>query len=197
MAHHARHLVLRNVPAASSPLRVPTYRRPLPLPLQLLLQHRRPSVAPPRSRTALAPNRGTPTATMSTRPYAPRAGLRRSSERDRAGAHARNQPRAAASGAPAHRYQIQPAINPLRPAYHNVPIPRGAGAPGLHWLEYGDGIVQIGHDERGFAFDNEWPRPHALLQAHRIASRLATAGDYLAFMDDSGYKRYELWLSQG
>jgi formylglycine-generating enzyme required for sulfatase activity len=71
------------------------------------------------------------------------------------------------------------------------------GASGLHWLEYDGGIVPIGHDERGFAFDNEWPRHHALLQPHRIASRLATAGDYLAFMDDGGYQRHELWLSQG
>jgi len=36
-----------------------------------------------------------------------------------------------------------------------------------------------------------------LLRPFRIADRLVTAGEWLAFMDDGGYERPELWLSEG
>lgn len=93
--------------------------------------------------------------------------------------------------------------HPLRPAYTSIArqvSPRTTG------LSAGDrrpvtvfqgGIVRIGHDGNGFAFDNETPAHDFLLAPYRIASRLVTNGDYLDFIADGGYRRPELWLSDG
>jgi ergothioneine biosynthesis protein EgtB len=89
------------------------------------------------------------------------------------------------------------AINPFRPAYHDRVIPRGVATPALSWVEHVGGVVQTGWDAAGFAFDHESPRHDTLLHPHRIASRLVTNGEYLAFIADGGYQRHELWLSQG
>jgi len=96
------------------------------------------------------------------------------------------------------------ASNPLRPAYHqaeagSMAAPRSgaAGAPPLGWIARPEGVVAIGHAGRGFAFDNESPRHRTFAQPFELASRPVTNGEYRAFMDDGGYRRPELWLSDG
>ena len=89
------------------------------------------------------------------------------------------------------------SLNPLRPAYA-VPAPRESGtAPALSWIEFPGGVFSIGHRGGGFAFDNEGPPHDVLLRPFRIASRLVTNGEYLAFMADGGYRRPEFWLYDG
>jgi ergothioneine biosynthesis protein EgtB len=99
-------------------------------------------------------------------------------------------------------------MNPLRPAYAPSAVPiDGAGLPGfaappLSWCERPDGRVEVGAPAPGptgepFAFDNEGPRHAALLRPHALASRLVTCGEFQAFMADGGYRRPELWLSDG
>ena len=94
------------------------------------------------------------------------------------------------------------AFNPLRPAYQ--PAVEGAGKRGEAgrsgppgWLEYDAGIRLIGYDGREFAFDNERPRHRVFLEPFRLADRLVTNGEYLAFIADDGYGRPDLWLSEG
>jgi ergothioneine biosynthesis protein EgtB len=87
--------------------------------------------------------------------------------------------------------------NPLLPAYAEAP-PRALNkAPELQWLEFAGGLVEMGHDGPGFAFDNEGPRHKLWIEPFRLASRMATCGEYLAFIEDGGYRRPELWLSDG
>ena len=87
--------------------------------------------------------------------------------------------------------------NPLRPAYASrAPAPAGAAAP-LAWAPYPAGLREIGHAGAGFAFDNEGPRHRVFVHAFALASRAVTNGEYLAFMQDRGYERPELWLSDG
>jgi ergothioneine biosynthesis protein EgtB len=73
--------------------------------------------------------------------------------------------------------------------------PRPMSATG--WVAHDGGTVEIGHDGNGFAFDNESPRHSVLLYPFAIADRLVTCGEWLEFMDDGGYNRPELWLSDG
>jgi len=87
--------------------------------------------------------------------------------------------------------------NPMRPAYGAKDVPRAAAIRPLRWLEYEGGVLSIGHDGQGFAFDNEGPRHQQLLQPFRLASRLVTNREFLEFMEDGGYQRPELWLSAG
>jgi ergothioneine biosynthesis protein EgtB len=90
------------------------------------------------------------------------------------------------------------SLNPLQPAYHAAPSgAANAIAPPLGWVEFGGGLRQLGHHGAGFAFDNEGPRHKVWIEPFRLATRLVTGGEYLAFIEDGGYRRPELWLSEG
>ncbi|HEX9811139.1 MAG TPA: ergothioneine biosynthesis protein EgtB [Burkholderiales bacterium] len=89
------------------------------------------------------------------------------------------------------------ALNPLRPAYAEIADPPGATAPDTAWIKYSGGVREIGYDGGGFAFDNESPRHRVFLNDFVLASRCVTNGEFLAFMQDRGYERSELWLSDG
>jgi ergothioneine biosynthesis protein EgtB len=67
----------------------------------------------------------------------------------------------------------------------------------LQWREVAGGLHEVGHDGEGFCFDNEGPRHRVHLEDFAIASRAVTVADWLAFMDDGGYQRPDLWLSDG
>src|SRR4029079_8280152 len=49
----------------------------------------------------------------------------------------------------------------------------------------------------GFAFDNEGPRHALLIGDFKLASRPVTNGEYLAFIEDGGYRTAGLWHSDG
>ncbi len=91
------------------------------------------------------------------------------------------------------------SCNPLKPAYAlwREAADFAIEAPSLAWIEFDEGIAEIGHDGRGFAFDNESPRHRQFVNAFSLANRAVTNGEYLAFVDDAGYRRPELWLSEG
>lgn len=91
------------------------------------------------------------------------------------------------------------SCNPLQPAYQRLPSPASPGVPApMQWLEVPGGISAIGHPEgAGFAFDNEGPAHEVLLRPFRLAHRLVTEAEFLAFIQDGGYERPELWLSLG
>ena len=94
--------------------------------------------------------------------------------------------------------------NPLHPAHTEgrsshpsslIPLP-------LTFTSFSGGLTEIGispdpANPQAFAFDNEIPRHPVYLQPFQLANRLVTAREYLAFMDDNGYTRPELWLSEG
>jgi len=90
------------------------------------------------------------------------------------------------------------AQSPLRPAYAEgaEPPPREP-APPLRFAAIEGGVREIGNAGPGFAFDNEGPRHRVWLDPFAIGSRPATCGEWLAFVEDDGYRRPELWLSDG
>jgi ergothioneine biosynthesis protein EgtB len=88
------------------------------------------------------------------------------------------------------------SLNPLEPAC----LP-GAPAPAretpLAWRAHPGGEADIGHDGTGFAFDNEMPRHRQCLAPFELASRPASNAEFLAFVEDGGYRNPAHWLSDG
>jgi ergothioneine biosynthesis protein EgtB len=87
--------------------------------------------------------------------------------------------------------------NPLGPVYRPAPAPAREEAPPLAWRDFPGGLARVGAEGQGFAFDNEGPAHRVLLEPYRLASRPVTCGEYAAFIADGGYRRPELWLSDG
>jgi ergothioneine biosynthesis protein EgtB len=89
-------------------------------------------------------------------------------------------------------------VNPLAPSYRPVAPLGGTGQPRpVGWIEHPGGVVEIGAGAAGFAFDNEYPRHPVLLAPFGLADRPVTCGEWLEFIDDGGYARADLWLSDG
>lgn len=89
------------------------------------------------------------------------------------------------------------SINPRRPVYVFDAVDARPPVP-LTWTDVDPGgIVEIGSPGDEFCYDNEQPRHRVLLEPYRIANRLVTAGEWIEFIDDGGYRRPELWLSDG
>ena len=89
------------------------------------------------------------------------------------------------------------SCNPLWPAYRQLPKSSQRPEPANRWSCHAGGIVEIGHAGQSFAFDNERPRHQVFLQPFEMHDRLVTAGEFLEFINDGGYRRPELWLSLG
>ena len=90
------------------------------------------------------------------------------------------------------------ALNPLRPAYREGGPTRARDELSqLYFLDFDGGPYRVGYEGDGFAFDNESPRHDLLLRPFRLADRLVTNAEWLAFMGDGGYRTPSLWLSDG
>src|SRR6476661_2462038 len=90
------------------------------------------------------------------------------------------------------------AQNPLYPVFRAKKISAGpAKTMPIHFFDFEETIISIGHDGHGFAYDNEGLRHRALVPAFSLASRPVTNGEYIEFIEDNGYTRPELWLSLG
>ncbi|MGD0443687.1 MAG: ergothioneine biosynthesis protein EgtB [Edaphobacter sp.] len=94
--------------------------------------------------------------------------------------------------------------NPLHPAYLEGSAQQKIDsiAPPLDWIDFAPGLTEIGvtldaASTDTFAFDNETPRHPVYLSPYRLATRLVTCAEYLAFIEQNGYSRPELWLSEG
>lgn len=94
------------------------------------------------------------------------------------------------------------SCNPLDPVFASSAAAPVEPPPPRAWWQHPGGLCAIGHDASddkagAFAFDNEGPRHRIWLEPYRIANALVSAGDYIAFIEDGGYRRPELWLSDG
>ncbi len=95
-----------------------------------------------------------------------------------------------------HALSLNPAHPPYAPRWPIAQVRPEAA----RWLDFAGGVVEQGHSallDGAFHFDNEGPRHRALLAPFQLASRPVTYGEFLAFVDDSGYQRPELWLAMG
>ncbi|MEO0403946.1 MAG: SUMF1/EgtB/PvdO family nonheme iron enzyme, partial [Bacteroidota bacterium] len=86
--------------------------------------------------------------------------------------------------------------NPLLPAYDDLnehqPNPTQA-----KWIEIPEGKAEIGFNSRGFHFDNERGYHSVWLNGGKISTALVTNGEFIEFINDGGYDRFEFWHAEG
>jgi ergothioneine biosynthesis protein EgtB len=90
------------------------------------------------------------------------------------------------------------AAEPLKPAYRQAGpgVSAGDAAP-LAWISFDGGIYAVGHEGKGFAYDNEGPRHQQFIRPFTLATRCVTNGEWIEFIEDGGYRTPTLWLADG
>ncbi|HSG88458.1 MAG TPA: ergothioneine biosynthesis protein EgtB [Pseudomonadales bacterium] len=94
---------------------------------------------------------------------------------------------------------------PLRPVHEGARTMPAGEPTALTFSRFEGGLVEIGSalpgaadgDRDRFVFDNETPVHQVWLTPFELADRCVTSGEFLAFMEDGGYERPELWLADG
>jgi ergothioneine biosynthesis protein EgtB len=89
------------------------------------------------------------------------------------------------------------SLNPLRPEYSEKKKIAGSEISGINWISFPEGIYETGNRGREFVFDNETPRHKTFIPNFSLADRLITNKEYIDFIEEGGYRRAELWLSDG
>ncbi|WP_299812130.1 ergothioneine biosynthesis protein EgtB [uncultured Roseibium sp.] len=89
------------------------------------------------------------------------------------------------------------SYNPLLPAYIEPRHTHVSAVQESSWTAYDGGLLEIGHDGEGFAYDCEGPRHKVWLDPYRLSDRPVTNGEWIAFMEDGGYDNQTLWLMEG
>ncbi|MCF6342052.1 MAG: ergothioneine biosynthesis protein EgtB [Bacteroidales bacterium] len=87
------------------------------------------------------------------------------------------------------------AHNPLFPKYsEKLPFNEEDMTTGeMNFINTTEGIYPIGHRGNGFCYDNELGLHKVYLHGFQIADRLVTNAEYLEFVEDGGYKDFNLW----
>ncbi|MCE2614147.1 ergothioneine biosynthesis protein EgtB [Flavobacteriaceae bacterium D16] len=87
--------------------------------------------------------------------------------------------------------------NPLLPIYSELIPEHSPEAPDELWIPVADGVYEIGHKGKGFCFDNELGRHKVYLEPFEISAELVTNREFIRFIEDGGYTRFELWHADG
>ncbi|PSL42964.1 ergothioneine biosynthesis protein EgtB [Salsuginibacillus halophilus] len=89
------------------------------------------------------------------------------------------------------------SFNPLLPTFKESAVPAAGEAPALKFHPFKGGLVEVGHDGTGFAFDNEGPRHNTYVHPYQLANRPVTNGEFMQFIEAGGYEEPSYWLSDG
>jgi ergothioneine biosynthesis protein EgtB len=89
------------------------------------------------------------------------------------------------------------AQNPIPPAYDAAWRLPEAKPAADKWVTLNEGIHTVGHTDDSFHFDNEKPAHRALVGPVKLGRNLVTNSEWLAFMEDGGYRTATLWLMDG
>ncbi|MEO1013176.1 MAG: ergothioneine biosynthesis protein EgtB [Bacteroidota bacterium] len=87
--------------------------------------------------------------------------------------------------------------NPLLPAYSKTFGEYTLEKQEREWIVMDQGIYEIGHAVDSFCYDNELCAHKVFLQSYEISNRLTTNAEFLEFMEDGGYQRFDLWHAEG
>ncbi|GAB4285912.1 MAG: ergothioneine biosynthesis protein EgtB [Ignavibacteriaceae bacterium] len=89
------------------------------------------------------------------------------------------------------------SFNPLRPVYSEREIVNTNNINTENWIDFDEGIYEIGHSGKSFCYDNETPAHKEYVNSFALSDRLVTNREYIEFIEDGGYQKQTLWLSDG
>lgn len=88
--------------------------------------------------------------------------------------------------------------NPLFPVYReNFAVEELCESKRRRFVEINEGIYEIGFAGDGFCFDNELGRHRVFLHDFEISQNLVTNAEFIEFIEDGGYRNFNLWHSEG
>ncbi len=87
--------------------------------------------------------------------------------------------------------------NPLLPVYSNDFKEHSAEDHVQDWISIEEGIYEIGHNSDDFCYDNELSRHKVYLNPYEISNKLVTNQEFIEFIKDGGYKKFNLWHAEG
>ncbi|MDB5263787.1 MAG: ergothioneine biosynthesis protein EgtB [Adhaeribacter sp.] len=87
--------------------------------------------------------------------------------------------------------------HPLLPVYCHEEIFNQQQNAAEDFLTIKEGVYEIGFAGTGFCFDNELDRHKVYLKQFEKAKELVHNGEYLAFMEDGGYRDFRYWHAEG
>ena len=89
--------------------------------------------------------------------------------------------------------------NPLFPIYQKSAaiIQENLPEQDENYVKIEEGIYEIGYTGNDFCFDNELGTHKVYLEPFRISNKLVTNGEYLQFIEEGGYTKFNFWLAEG
>jgi ergothioneine biosynthesis protein EgtB len=85
------------------------------------------------------------------------------------------------------------SVNPLYPAYTKVAFCEDKNLEESEFIDIPEGLYDIGFCGDGFFYDNELGRHRVFLEAYEINKALVTNGEFVDFIEDGGYNRFDFW----
>jgi len=85
------------------------------------------------------------------------------------------------------------SINPLFPKYTDKEYCEESEEGSIEYIKIPERNYKIGFEGDGFCFDNELARHTVYLQPFLIRNKLVTNGEYIEFIEDGGYEKFEFW----
>lgn len=86
--------------------------------------------------------------------------------------------------------------NPLFPSYGTVHIENEISNPADGWINFKEGVHEVGYHGDRFHFDNELGRHKTYIQNFSISTRLINNAEYLEFIEQGGYQDFNLWHAE-
>lgn len=86
--------------------------------------------------------------------------------------------------------------NPLFPAYGVENVENELTNTDDGWVQFKEGVYEVGYQGDQFHFDNELNRHKVYIQNFSLSTRLVNNAEYLEFITDGGYQDFNLWHAE-
>ena len=86
--------------------------------------------------------------------------------------------------------------NPLFPEYAQDNIEKEMTPVVQNWIDFKEGVYEVGYEGDQFHFDNELGRHKVYIQNFSISTSLVNNADYAEFIEAGGYQDFNLWHAE-